>query len=545
LCTTRLARRRGHDCDVGNVGSRASERTYDYVVVGAGTAGCVIAARLSEYPDVRVLLIEAGSGTPPDAVAVPSEWTSLQGTSVDWAGTTVVQGATGTVIPWPRGRVLGGSSAINGMAFIRGHRSSYDAWLAAGATRWGYDDLLPHLRRSERAEGRDPAVRGVDGPLTVGPAPSPHPVSVAGLAAAAEAGHPLADDINSGLEEGFGWCDLNIVDGRRQSSADAYLVPVLTRPNLEVVTDALAHRVRLTGGRCTGVEYSVGNAVMTAGCSGEVVLTGGTVGSAQLLMLSGIGPRAHLRDVGVDVVLDLPGVGANVHDHPRSTVVYSSPVPISSEVANNHAEIVGIARSPLAQGAPDLQFQVLEIPYHAPALPPVLPVPGQAYSVALGAMTPRSRGSIRLADAQPDTAPLLDPNYYGDPRDIEVMAAGLRIARAIGQADALAPWRADEVLPGPEVRDDDDDAVRRYLVQSLRTYSHQVGSCRIGTDDLAVVDTDLRVRGIDGLRVADASVMPSIVSANTNATVYGIAERAAELIRASFYHPIQRTKTAT
>ena len=506
-------------------------RSYDYVVVGAGTAGCVIAARLSEDPDVRVLVIEAGSGQPLDAVAVPPVWPSLQGTSVDWAGTTVAQRATGTVIPWPRGRVLGGSSAINGMAFTRGHRSSYDAWPAAGATGWEFDDLLPYLRRSERTNGRDPAVRGVDGSLTVGPAPTPHPVAAAGLAAAAEAGYPSVDDINSGLEEGFGWCDLNIVDGRRQSSADAYLVPVLQRPNLQVVTDALAHRVRLTGARCTGVEYSVGSAVMTAGCAGEVVLTGGTVGSAQLLMLSGIGPQAHPREVGVDVVLDLPGVGANVHDHPRSTVVYSSPVPIPAGV-NNHAEMIGLVRSHLAQGAPDLQFQVLEIPYYAPALPPALPVPGQAYSVAFGAMTPRSRGSIRLADARPDTAPLLNPNYYGDPRDIEVMAAGLRIARAIGQADALAPWRADEVRPGPDVRDDDDDAVRRYLFHSLRTYSHQVGSCRIGTDDLAVVDTDLRVRGIDGLRVVDASVMPSIVSANTNATIYGIAERAAELIQA-------------
>ena len=513
-----------------NAGSGAGPG-YDYVVVGAGTAGCVVTARLSENADVRVMLIEAGSGQPPPAVAVPTGWPALQGTSVDWAGTTVVQGATGTVIPWPRGKVLGGSSAINGMAFIRGHRSSYDAWLAAGANGWGFDDLLPCLRRSERTEGRDPAVRGVAGPLRVGPARSPHPVAVAGLAAAAEAGHPLAYDINAGLEEGFGWCDLNIVDGRRQSAADAYLVPVLQRPNLDVVTGALAHRLILSGGRCTGVEYSVGSALHTAVCSGEVVLAAGTVGSPQLLMLSGIGPQAHLREVGVDVVLDLPGVGSNVHDHPRSTVVYSSSVPIPPGV-NSHAEIVGLARSHLAQDGPDLQFQVLEIPYFAPALPPALPVPGQAYSVALGAMTPSSRGSVRLSGSRPDAGPLLDPNYYGDPRDVEVMAAGLRIARAIGRADALAPWRAEEVLPGPGVHADDAEAVRRYLFRSLRTYSHHVGSCRIGTDDMAVVDTDLRVRGIDGLRVADASVMPSIASANTNATVYGIAERAADLLRA-------------
>jgi choline dehydrogenase-like flavoprotein len=295
-----------------------------------------------------------------------------------------------------------------------------------------------------------------------------------------------------------------------------------------VVTGALVHRLRVERGRCTGVEYGVGEELFTAAADAETILTAGTVGSVQVLLLSGIGPQQHLRDVGISVVLDLPGVGGNLHDHPRSTVVYSASRPIAA-ADSNHAEVAGLIRSEFAHDGPDLQFQALEIPYFASALPPVLPSQGQGYTIAFSAMAPRSRGSVRLADADPESAPRLDPDYYGDDRDLDVMAAGLRAARAIGNATALAPWRHEEVLPGPGVQA--DDAVRTYLRQSLRTYSHQAGTCRMGTDATAVVDTGLRVRGIEGLRVADASVMPSLVSANPVATVYAIAERAAALIR--------------
>ena len=500
--------------------------SYDFVVVGAGTAGCVLAARLSQDGAARVLLLEAGNGQPLEAMSVPPAWPTLQGTSADWADVTVVQSATGTAMAWPRGRALGGSSAINGMNFVRGNRSSYDAWAKAGATGWGFDDLLPYFRRSEQTTGRDPAVRGDRGPLTVGPARPGHPVAAAGLAAAAQAGYPRAADVSGGLEEGFGWCDLNIATGHRQSARDAYLTPALSRPNLHVVTGALAHRVRLDGDRCTGVDYSVGATGYTVRCTGEVVLAAGAVGSAQLLLTSGVGPQSDLRSAGITVAADLPGVGANLFDHPMSGVVYRSARPVPPG-QNNHGEALGLLRSPGAP-MPDLQVMFVDVPLRAAGL--AGPDFGEGYTLATSLMLPASRGSVRLASAEPGTPPLIDPNYYADPADLHAFTAGLRAAREIGRAAALDPWRGDEVLPGRDVND--DASLRAYLRRNLQTYAHPGGTCRIGTDQEAVVDTELRVHGISGLRVADASVMPSAPSANTNATVYAIAERAAELIQA-------------
>jgi choline dehydrogenase-like flavoprotein len=499
--------------------------TYDYVVVGGGTAGCVLAARLSENDAARVLMLEAGGAQPLDAMAVPAAWPALLATPANWGEATVAQAATSTTTPLARGRALGGSSAINAMMFARGHHSAYDAWTASGASGWGFDDLVPYFQRSEDARVRDGGLRGVGGPLGVGPADPPNPVITACLEAAAERGHPRAGDLSGGLDEGFGLPDLNIVDGLRQSAADAFLAPVSDRPNLDVVTGAVARRLIVESGRCTGVEYGMGATAVTARCSGEVVLTAGTIGSAQLLMLSGIGPAPHLEEVGVDVVLDLPGVGSGLQDHPVANVVYGAarPIPFSR---NNHGEAFGLLRSDPGVESPDFQLLFMDAPGHLSSGEEV----DHGYSIGAILVRPRSRGTVRLANIDPDTAPLLDPDYYGDPEghDLATMVTALRAARDIGEAHALDGWREREVAPGPTTID--EAALRAYATETLGSVNHPVGTCPIGSDDRAVVDPELRVRGIAGLRVADASVMPSLVTAYPIATVYAIAERAADLI---------------
>ena len=503
----------------------SSETTeFDYIIVGAGTAGSVIAARLSENPLRRVLLVEAGSRDALPEMAIPSAWPTMIGSSADWGDATVMQEFSRTAVSAPRGRALGGSSSTNAMIFARGHRASYDAWVDQGAKGWGYYDLLPYFRRSETTHGRDAGVRGTDGPLTVGPTAEPCAVITAGLAAAAQVGYETARDISSGLETGFGLVDGNVTNGRRQSAADAYLRPVLDRANLHVVTDALVRRVVVENGVATGIEYAHDGTEFHAAAGREVILTAGAIGSAHLLLASGIGPAGHLTDVGVEVVLDLPGVGANLHDHPMSTVVYSAGADLAVNPNNMVGQAIGLVETEHATDGPDLQIVLINLPYASPALAG----PTSGFAIGFSAITPRSRGEVRLISPDISVGPSIDPNYLGVERDVDVMAAGLAIARQIGQAQALSGWRGTEMQPGSDV--DAADSVRDYLKRSLVVYFHYAGTCRVGTDEMAVVDLDLRVHGIDGLRVADASIMPSSISANTNATVYAIAERAAELI---------------
>ncbi|MCW2639031.1 MAG: glucose-methanol-choline oxidoreductase [Dactylosporangium sp.] len=497
---------------------------FDYVVVGAGSAGCVLAARLSEDPQNRVLLLEAGAADGPDNMAVPPAWPTLIGSEADWGYATVPQPAAGGIARrYPRGKVLGGSSSINAMAFIRGHRTNYDAWAAAGATGWGYEDLLPFFKRTETTDGRDPAYRGTDGPMRVAPARTANPLSYAYLEATVGAGYHHSDDLNGSDQEGICWWDLTIVDGTRQSAADGYLRPVLDRPNLTLLTNALAHRLIVANGRCAGVEYAVDSEVRQVYPQRETILSAGSIGSAQLLLLSGIGPAEHLRAVGVDTVADLPGVGANLHDHPHAGVIYTPARPVPPG-QNNHSDLVAAVRTTPDLAAPDIQLLFVDVPYH----PPHMAGPASGYTIPFTTLHPHSRGSVRLASADPATAPLIDPNFLGDDRDLAAMLTALDMAREIGSSPALDQWRDEEALPGPDVHDENE--LRDYLRRDTDPYYHPVGTCRIGTDPAAVVDPQLRVHGIDGLRVADASVMPSIPGANPNATVLAIAERAATLI---------------
>jgi choline dehydrogenase len=457
-------------------------------------------------------------------MSVPPAWLGLLGSTIDWAYMTVPQeGTNGVQHFWPRGKVLGGSSSINAMAFVRGDHSPYDAWSTAGATGWSYQDLLPYFKRSESTQGRDPAFRGVDGPLRVTPVTNRHPVSQGLFDAVVENGFPNTDDLSGANPEGAGWYDTNIVDGARQSAADAYLRPHLDRPNLTVVTSALVRGLVMEGTRCTGVTYDVAGQRQEAYADSEVVLSAGTIGSTQLLLLSGIGPAAHLRELGIEVVVDLPGVGENLHDHLQVPLVYtaSQPVPAGQ---NNHGEMLALLRSSDAAPYPDVMLYPIDVPYALGGHE----LPENGYTIMATLARPYSRGTIRLASADPTQPPLLDPNYLADERDMETLLAATRIARRVGESSAFAPWREAEVIPGPDT--DDDEGWRAHIRRTACSEFHPVGTCRIGTDELAVVDPALRVRGVQGLRVADASVMPVAPSTNINAGVVALAERAADLI---------------
>ena len=525
--------------------SAATEDTYDVVVVGAGSAGCALAGRLSEDPSLRVLLLEAGGSDDVLEVQIPAGCYKTWRTRLDWNYTTEPQPALGgRRLFWPRGKMLGGSSSMNAMIYMRGAAADYDEWAElTGDPTWSYDHVLPLFRRMEdNARGAD-RFHGVGGPLRVEDLRSPHPWTRAVVQSAVAAGFPRNDDFNGPTQEGVGQYQVTQRRGRRWSSAAAYLHPAERRPNLTVRTGALTTRVLVSGGRATGVEYRSGGRVHTARAEREVVLSGGAINSPQLLMLSGIGPADHLREVGVDVVHDLAGVGAGLQDHPLVPVVWNvrsgkslrlaeTPLNLAmwkaagrGPLTSNLAEAGLFTRSFPERPEPDLQFHFLPVKFWKQAeIDPDV----EAFSALDVLVRVHSRGSVRLRSADPSWAPVLDPGYLTDERDLDALVSGIEVAREIAAAAPLASVLADEWSPGGTVHG--RDALRATVRDTLESLYHPVSSCRMGIDDEAVVDPQLRVRGLEGLRVVDASVMPTLVRGNTNAPTIMIAERAADLI---------------
>jgi choline dehydrogenase len=525
---------------------------YDYVIVGAGSAGCVLAARLSENPDTSVLLLEAGPPDAADEIHIPAALNLLFQSTYDWNYQTVPQDrACGRRIYWPRGRTLGGSSSINAMIYIRGCRHDYDSWRDDyGCEGWGYGDLLPYFIRAEHNSRGASPYHGVSGPLHVQDLRYRSSVTRAFVESARQAGMAANDDFNGPDQDGAGFYQVTQRDGRRCSAADAYLRPALERPNLTVLTDALVTGLAISGGRAVGVHYLRRGLAETAHADGEVILAAGAVGSPQLLMLSGIGPADHLRELGIAVVMDSPGVGANLSDHLAVTATWLTPrvrglweqagtrqlarwqLRHGGPLTSNVAEAGGFTRSEPGLLAPDLQWHALPVPFRDGGLadPSV-----RAFSLLVTLIAVGSRGTVRLRSADPRHKPLIDPAYLSEGSDIEPLVRGIRLARELAAAGPLARACKAELSPGDDAQSDTD--LREFIRRDLTTLYHPVGTCAMGGDSklaasrlTSVVDLELRVRGVDGLRVVDASVMPAVPRGNTNAPVIAIAERAADLI---------------
>ncbi len=523
---------------------------YDYVIVGAGSAGCVLANRLSEDPACRVLLLEAGPRDWHPFIHMPAGLARLvNNRRVNWSYDTAPEKALqGRRLWWPRGKVLGGSSSINAMCYVRGVPADYDGWAAAGAHGWDWASVLPYFRRSEcNSRGAD-ALHGDSGPLHVSDLRHHNPLSAAFIEAGQQAGYAFNNDFNGPDQLGVGLYQVTQKDGARCSSAVAYLAPARGRANLQVVTGALVQRLRIGHGRVTGVDYAVGGRHHHAAAGAEVLLSAGAINSPQLLMLSGIGPADDLRRHGIDVRLDQPQVGGNLQDHLdictlRHTVPgvsYDRTSELRTAIdyflrgrrgpgTSNVAEAGGFIRSPLAtdeRADIQLHFVPAMLDNHGRHR-----LPGDGYTLHACFLHPRSRGRITLASADPAAAPHIRANYLGDSegRDLKMMIECARVSREILAQPAFDPWRGAPIFPE---RDGLDDAgLEAFVRAKAESIYHPIGTCRMGSDEAAVVDPQLCLRGIEGLRVIDASVMPTLVSGNTNAPTIMMAERAADLIR--------------
>ncbi len=518
---------------------------YDFIIVGAGSAGCVLANRLTANGRFKVLLLEAG---PPDSrreIPVPAAFSKLFHTEVDWDYRTEPEpGLHGRGVYWPRGKTLGGSSAINAMIYMRGHPADYDGWEKLGNEGWGWDDVLPYFKRSENNERGADQYHGVGGPLNVADLRHVHPVVRAIVESGKALGMPERHDFNAGGDiEGIGVNQVTQRGGRRWSAASAYLKPALPRPNLTVVTRALAERIVFEGRRAAGVQFiENGLTRQTVRARREVILAGGAVNSPQLLLLSGVGPGEHLRSTGIEVVADLPGVGRNLQDHLAAAVMYRMTRPISMLNATSQRALVdfiargrGMLTSNVAEGNaflktdPSLPAPDLQLVFAAALYNPEQDAPTE-HGFAIGAilLQPRSAGWIELRSPHPTYPPGIHASYLSDPEgeDLRRLVEGVKLCRKIAQGRPLDTYRGDELLPGPEHEADLGDYVREHAA----TLYHPVGTCKMGSDPLAVVDDQLRVHGFERLRVADASIMPAVPRGNTNAPVIMVGEKASDMV---------------